>query len=196
MKRTLQLGFLFLKEDGPAQFCGADGAASGLYGPCRVDDWGCLRTSPHLLHGDSGEPRETQSAGASGRDIDHPTAHIWAPIGDRDDDTAAIGVIVNPHTAPERQCFMRGGQFAIVQSATASSPCAQFARRIMRCNATFGARRSDDGRANALTPRWCQLGTTSNSYGPNAILILNEHVTVLFQADHQFSSTATTRNRS
>jgi len=33
-----------------------------------------------------------------------------------------------------------------VQSATASSPCAQFARRIMRCNATFGARRSDDGR--------------------------------------------------
>jgi len=41
---------------------------------------------------------------------------------------------------------MRGGQCAIVQSATASSPCALFVRRIMRCNATFGARRSDRGR--------------------------------------------------
>src|SRR5262249_31041821 len=58
-------------------------------------------------------------------------------------------------TAPERQCFMRGGQFAIVQSATASSPCAQFARRIMRCDATFGARRSDDGRERSRRKEKC-----------------------------------------
>jgi hypothetical protein len=50
---------------------------------------------------------------------------------------------------------MRGGQFAIVQSATASSPCALFARRIMRCNATFGARRSDDGRERSRRKDKC-----------------------------------------
>src|SRR5262245_62302949 len=64
-------------------------------------DWGCLRTGPHLLHGDSSEPRETQSAGTSGRDINHPTAHIRASIGDRDDDTAAIGVIGNMRRLPK-----------------------------------------------------------------------------------------------
>src|SRR5262249_49875927 len=95
------------------------------------------------------------SASASGRDIDNPTAHIRPPIGDRDDDTAAIRVISNAHTAPERQCFVRGGQFAIVQSATASSPCALFARGIMRCNATFGARRSDDGRERSRRKEKC-----------------------------------------
>src|SRR4029453_15231934 len=63
--------------------------------------------------------------------------------------------ISNAHTAPERQCFMCGGQFVIVQSATASSPCAQFARRIMRCNATFGARRSDDGRERSRRKDKC-----------------------------------------
>jgi hypothetical protein len=50
---------------------------------------------------------------------------------------------------------MRRGQFAIVQSATASSPCAQFARRIMRCNATFGACRSDDGREHSRRKDKC-----------------------------------------
>src|SRR5262245_29086158 len=50
---------------------------------------------------------------------------------------------------------MCGGQFVIVQSATASSPCALFARRIMRCNATFGARRSDDGRERSRRKDKC-----------------------------------------
>ena len=101
-----------IKEDGPLSFAGP--MTSGLADRAAYHDWGCLRTGPHLLHGDSSESRETQSAGASGRDIDHPTAHIGAPIGDRDDDTAAIGVIGNAHMAPERQCLMRAGQCAIV----------------------------------------------------------------------------------
>jgi hypothetical protein len=82
----------------------------------------------------------------SGRDIDDPSAYIRAPIRDRDDDTAAIGVIGNAHSAPEGQCFMRGGQCAIMQSATAGSPCAKFSRRIMRCDTAFGARCSHHGR--------------------------------------------------
>jgi hypothetical protein len=48
-----------------------------------------------------------------------------------------------------------------------------------------------------LTPRQCQSGTASPaSYGPNAILILNGHVIVLFQADHQFSNYGDHANRS
>src|SRR5262249_44749785 len=37
----------------------------------------------------------------------------------------------------------------------ASSPCAEFARRIMRCDATFGARRSDDGRERSRRKEKC-----------------------------------------
>src|SRR5262245_29805786 len=50
---------------------------------------------------------------------------------------------------------MRGSQCAIVHSATASSPCAQLVRRIMRRNATLGARRSDDGRERSRRKNKC-----------------------------------------
>ena len=52
-----------------------------------------LRLIADPLQRDPGEPREAEDAATGGREIDHPTARIWASIGDRNDDTAPISVI-------------------------------------------------------------------------------------------------------
>jgi len=99
-----------------------------------------LRVIADPLQRDPGEPREAEDPATGGREIDHPTARIWAPIGDRNDNTAPISVIGNAHLAPEGQRLVRGGQCTIVQMATARRVCAQLACRIERCNAAFGTR--------------------------------------------------------
>ena len=49
-------------------------------------------------------------------------------------------MIGNTHAAAEWQCPVRSGQSTIMQGATTGGPCAQFARRIVGCDAAFGAR--------------------------------------------------------
>ena len=82
-----------------------------------------LRLIADPLQRDPGEPRETEDAAAGGGEIDHSSARERAPISDRNDNTVPIGVIGHAHAAAERQRLVRGGQFTIVQMATAGSLC-------------------------------------------------------------------------
>jgi hypothetical protein len=96
------------------------------------------------LHRYGGKPREAEDASTGGREIDHSTARIRAPISYGNDNTAPISAVGNSHPAAERQRLVRGGQCTIMQSATAGRLCAQFACGIERGNAAFGARRGID----------------------------------------------------
>ena len=64
-------------------------------------------------------------------------------------------MVGNTPAATEWQCPVRSCQRPIVQGATTGSPCAQFARRIVRCDAALGARRSDDGRERSRRKEKC-----------------------------------------
>src|SRR5690242_19983735 len=55
------------------------------------------------LHRYGGKPREAEDASTGGREIDHSTARIRAPISYGNDNTAAISAVGNPHPAAERQ---------------------------------------------------------------------------------------------
>jgi hypothetical protein len=61
-------------------------------------------------------------------------------------------MIGNTHAAAEWQCPVRSGQSTIMQGAATGGPCAQFARRIVGCDAAFGARRSDGGYSFEVRP--------------------------------------------